>query len=225
MAKGERLPKKETDNKNEASARAEESKNRILLAAADIFSRKGLDGARVDEIAAAARINKRMIYHYFESKENLYVEVLRYNYRKIYNLAKGAFIPGADPMENVERALRQYFYFLARDEEFVRLVNWEALNRGRYGSRVLPQLLDLFESDLGQILQDGINRGVFRPDLDIRQTLLSMHALCLIYFSRRETVQPMWAGDMMSEDMLEERCRHILDFTFNGILKNKEEIE
>ena len=46
---------------NEELSRAEESKQRILLAAARIFSHKGLDGARVDEIAAAAKINKRRI--------------------------------------------------------------------------------------------------------------------------------------------------------------------
>ncbi|GAB6159293.1 TetR family transcriptional regulator [Desulfotomaculum varum] len=202
---------------------AEDSKNRILLAAAEIFSRKGLDGARVDEIAAAAKINKRMIYHYFTNKETLYVEVLRYNYRKISALAQGTYQPDAHPADNVTRALRRYFYFLAQDEEFVRLVNWEALHQGCYSSRVGPQLLDLLQSDLAQILQDGIDRGVFRPDLDIRQTLLSIHGLCLIYFSRREVVQPIWPGDMMSEEMLAARCQHIVDFTLNGILKHKEE--
>ncbi len=207
---------------NQEVGRAEESKNRILVAAAEIFSRKGLDGARVDEIAAAAKINKRMIYHYYESKENLYVEVLRYNYNKIYTLTKGAFIAGVDPRENVERALRCNFYFLAQDEEFVRLVSWEALHRGHYGSRVLPELLYLFQEDLGQILQDGMRQGIFRRDLDIQQTLLSIHALCLVYFTRHEMVQPMWPGDMMSEDMLENRLHHILDLVFRGILSPTE---
>lgn len=203
---------------NEELSRAEESKQRILLAAAAIFAQKGLDGARVDEIAGAARINKRMIYHYFGSKENLYVEVLRYNCQKVYHLSKGAFIAEADPKENVTRALRQYFYFLARDEEFVRLVSWEALDRGGYSSKVLPQLLDIFQADLGQILEDGIKRGFFRADLDIHHTLLSIHALCLAYFTRREMVQALWASDMMSEEMLESRLQHILDLVFHGIL-------
>lgn len=203
---------------NEELSRAEESKQRILLAAASIFSHKGLDGARVDEIAAAAKINKRMIYHYFESKENLYVEVLRYNCQKIYQLSKGAFVPGAEPKENVTRTLRQYFYFLARDEEFVRLVSWESLNRGRYNTKVLPMLLGLFQSDLGRMLEDGIKRGCFRPDLDIHQTLLSIHSLCLAYFTRWEMVQSLWPCDMMSDEMLENRLKHILDLVFHGIL-------
>lgn len=206
----------------EELSRAEDSKNRILLAAERIFSHKGLDGARVDEIAAKAEINKRMIYHYFESKENLYVEVLRRNYNKIYNLTKEAIVPGAAPQENAERALRRYFYFLAQDEEFVRLVSWEALQQGRYGSKVLPELLYLLQEDLGQILQEGIEQGVFRQDLDIRHTLLSIHALCHVYFNRHDMVQPMWPTDRMSEDMLESRLQHILDLVFHGILSPTE---
>lgn len=206
------------EKKVEETSRAEESKKRILQAAAEVFSHRGLDGARVDEIAALAKINKRMIYHYFGNKEDLYVEVLRYNCNKIYQLSKGTFVAEADPLENVERALRRYFYFLAEDEEFVRLVSWEALNRGRYSSKVMPELVYLFDEDLGLILQDGINRGVFRKDLVIRETLLSIHALCLVYFTRREMLQPLWPEDMLSEAMLESRLRHILDLVFRGII-------
>ncbi|MEG6510511.1 TetR/AcrR family transcriptional regulator [Desulforamulus ruminis] len=206
----------------EEMSRAEESKNRILLAAAGVFSRKGLHGARVDEIAAAAKINKRMIYHYFESKENLYVEVLRYNLQKIQQFSQGAFVPGGDPVENVTRTLRQYFYFLAEDEEFVRLLSWEALNRGHYSSKLLPQLFHLFQSDLGQILQEGITRKVFRRDLDVGQILLSIHALCLAYFTRREMMQPIGSGNRMSGEMLEDRLNHILDLVFQGILNRPE---
>ena len=49
---------------------------RILAAATVEFARKGLGGARVDEIAARSKANKRMIYHYFGSKEQLFTAVL-----------------------------------------------------------------------------------------------------------------------------------------------------
>ena len=48
----------------------------ILEVATREFSDKGLAGARIDEIAAATRTSKRMIYYYFGSKEGLYVAVL-----------------------------------------------------------------------------------------------------------------------------------------------------
>ena len=54
----------------------EAARRRILDSAAEQFSRHGPDGARVDAIAAAARVNKRMLYHYFGDKEALFQAVL-----------------------------------------------------------------------------------------------------------------------------------------------------
>ena len=54
----------------------ERTRARIMDAAVREFARLGFAGARIDEIAAMAGVNKRMIYHYFQSKENLYAKVL-----------------------------------------------------------------------------------------------------------------------------------------------------
>ncbi len=54
----------------------EGARRRILDSAAEHFSRHGPDGARVDAIAAAARVNKRMLYHYFGDKQALFRAVL-----------------------------------------------------------------------------------------------------------------------------------------------------
>src|ERR1700754_2019020 len=55
----------------------------ILAAATDEITAKGLGGARVDEIAARAGVNKRMIYHYFGDKDGLYLAVLEATYAAI----------------------------------------------------------------------------------------------------------------------------------------------
>ncbi|AFM42479.1 transcriptional regulator [Desulfosporosinus acidiphilus SJ4] len=203
--------------------RSEESRGRILSSATRIFAEKGLDGARIDEIAEDAGINKRMLYHYYGSKEDLYVEVLRYNYEKIYTLSKNAFNLGDDPKENVTRAVRAYFYFLAQNEDFVRLTSWEALNRGRFAKKVIPQFFDLVELEFVDIIKNGIKRNFIRPDTDIRQVIVSVQALCLAYFNRREIVQPLWQEDLLSEEMLEVRLQHILALIFDGIFSHKEE--
>lgn len=204
-------------------SRSEESKLRILVAATSIFSEKGLDGSRVDEIAAAAHINKRMIYHYFDSKENLYLEVLRRNYNRLYTIGKWVIQPGDDSRKVIRKAVHEYFYFLAEHDEFVRLVSWEALNNQKYSNKVLPQLLDLAEPRLREILQDGQRTGVLRDNLDIRHLLVSINAVCLGYFSRRETLQTYWQEDLLAPTMLEERFEHIVDFICNGIIKHGEE--
>ena len=62
------------------SERAEATRQRILEAAVSEFAANGLAGARVDEIAARAGANKRMIYVHFNSKEELWLRVLEYVY-------------------------------------------------------------------------------------------------------------------------------------------------
>src|SRR6202008_4992900 len=52
------------------------TRDRILAAAIAEFSAEGFAGARVARIARRARINKRMLYHYFGNKEDLFREIL-----------------------------------------------------------------------------------------------------------------------------------------------------
>lgn len=195
-----------------------ETKARILDAAETIFAEKGIDGARVDEIAAAARINKRMLYHYFGSKENLYLEVLKKNYTKILKLGQVVLARDEDPCRKAAAAIKQYFYFLAENKKFVRLVSWEALYGSKYSGQVIPEFLNQFQFNLADLFKSGIEQGLFRSDLDIGQLLISVHGLCLMYFSRKDIMQTFWEEDLLEPRMLEKRVQHILDLVFQGIL-------
>jgi len=62
--------------------KAQITQQKILESATEIFSEKGFDGARVNEIASRANINKAMIYYYFESKENLFAEIIKGFFRE-----------------------------------------------------------------------------------------------------------------------------------------------
>src|SRR3954470_7691192 len=61
----------------------ERTRAAILNAATQEITAKGLTGARVDAIAKRARVNKRMIYHYFGDKDGLYLAVLEATYEAI----------------------------------------------------------------------------------------------------------------------------------------------
>jgi AcrR family transcriptional regulator len=205
------------DSLSEASA-VDESRLRILNAATAIFAEKGLDGARVDEIAAAAKINKRMLYHYYGNKEDLYVEVLRANLKKVGSLSFTDYDPEADPRENIRKLITKYFYFLADNETVVRLHNWEALNRGSYVAPLLAEFKNNYEDILDELLKKGLDQGLFKPDMDVVQVLLSIDALCMIYFSHNQTFRLHWKNKQETPEMLAARVNHIIDLIFNGIL-------
>ncbi len=199
---------------------AEESKQRILEAAKHIFANKGLDGARVDEIAAKAKINKRMIYHYFESKEGLYMEVFRQYCHKIVDTGERGLHLKGTPVDKVVQIISHYFYFLAENEDFMKLIHWESLHGGRYSRQILPEIAQVALPKLKEVLEDGVEQGLFRKDLDIRHLIISINAICMFYFYRREAYSFLWEEDLMQPKLLEERLHHVLDFALYGILNN-----
>src|SRR5580692_4862063 len=96
------------------------TRERILAAALKEFAAKGFAGARVDLIARRAAINKRMLYHYFGDKEGLFKAVLRL---KISQRQAWAENLSGDPGES----LKFWFEAACRDADWVRMLEWEAL--------------------------------------------------------------------------------------------------
>lgn len=194
------------------------TKELILSKAQKIFAWKGMDGARVAEIALEADINKGMIYHYFTNKDNLYKEVLKRNFEKLQHLAQDILLVNLGPCEKVEAAIKQYFYFLAEHPEFVRLMNWESLQDNKYASQIINPFFSGGIYPLESLVKEGKEKGVFRKDLNIRQFLFSVNALCFFYFSRKSFLEDLWKKDITNPNMLEERLKHIINLVFEGIL-------
>lgn len=102
---------------------------RILAAALTEFAAKGFAGARVDAIARRARGNKRMLYHYFGNKEALFTAVLRHKVAQ--RRAWSVTIPS-----DLSERLSFWFKNACEDRDWVRLLEWEALQRP---ARILDQ--------------------------------------------------------------------------------------
>src|SRR3989449_9260402 len=99
----------------------ERTRERILAAALKEFSAQGFAGAREDRIARRARINKRMLYHYFGNKEHLFREILT---RKVRERSAWA----VTAPDNAAESLAFWFDAACRDLDWVRLMEWEALS-------------------------------------------------------------------------------------------------
>ena len=143
----------------------EATKARILAAAVREFSSKGISGARVDAIAARARVNKRMLYYYFESKEGLFREILR------RRLAEGAAKLSAsnvsDPDRLAERTAR-----LAGQREYTRLTMWEALETDA-DRPVNEEERRALYTDWVEAVREEQRAGRLPDDLDAAQLVLS----------------------------------------------------
>lgn len=147
----------------------QQTQQRILEAALQEFAAKGFAGARVDVIAKRARINKRMLYHYFGDKEGLFREVLR---RKIAE--RSAWLANA-PEEPIER-LPAWFQLAWRDREWIQLLEWEALQWGDKKVIDEERRVEIVARAVERVRQQQAD-GIIDPTLDAGQLLLSMMAL------------------------------------------------
>lgn len=192
---------------------AEGTKARILDAAKREFARNGLGGARVDVIADKARANKRMIYHYFGSKEGLFQTVLEAAYIDIRTAEQKLNLDHLAPALALERLVRFTWDYYLKNPEFITLVNSENLHRARHlkTSEVIKVVSRKFVAMVGGILDRGVAAGVFRAGIDPVQLNITIAAIGYYYLTNRFTGSIVFERDLMAKAALDERLAFNID--------------
>ncbi|KAA8383550.1 TetR/AcrR family transcriptional regulator [Acetobacter tropicalis] len=209
--------------KNAASARtphkrdAEATQKRILSSAKHEFAMSGLAGARVDVIAEKAEANKRMIYHYFGSKEALFTKVLEEAYSDLYEAERKLKLDHLEPRVALERFVRFTWTYYLENPDFITLVNSENLHKGVHlgSSGVLKSVSRNRLHMLENLLARGQKSGVFRKGIDAMQLHISIAALGYYYLTNRYTGSIVFRCDLMAPEMLEKR----IEFNVESILR------
>lgn len=149
----------------------EATKARILAAALREFSAKGIAGARVDAIAERAKVNKRMLYYYFGSKEGLFREILRRRLHERTATLHERGARGAQPL--AERATRA-----ADDAAYTRLLMWEALET-KPSKPVNEEIRREFFQTWVAVVREEQTAGKLPKELDAEQLVLTEVLLAL----------------------------------------------
>jgi len=185
---------------------------KLIVEAARLFAARGYDGVAVDEIVAAAGVNKRMIYHYFGNKDGIYRAAVNHVFANLQVLETkviDSYSEKDDPLKGLKKLVSLYFSFHESHPEFVRILQWENLSEGRHlateegGMSKNPIL-----SHLEMLLKEGAAAGVFRKGLDARLVLTSLIGLTLIYFSNRFTLSRSVGLDLNDADVLRRAAAH-----------------
>jgi AcrR family transcriptional regulator len=198
---------------------AERTRAEILAAATREFSERGLNGARVDSIAARTRTNKRMIYYYFKSKRQLFMAVLEEAYRGIRDAERQLRLddlPSLDAMRRLAEFTCDYHW---KHPEFAKLVVIENVQKGRNIARS-PTITGLNISIIdatAKVLRRGADEGVFRPGIDAVELHMTMSALALFQITNRYTFGTIFRQDMASVEALAARRRKIVDIVLRYV--------
>lgn len=198
----------------------ERTRARLLNAAITLFSNRGYHGVSVDEIVNTAGVNKRMVYHYFGSKEEIYLSVLKDVYARLGSVEKKALKKHRGGLiDNLRQVMYGLFEFYEKNPEFARLIIWENLNGGKLVPKVPYELkknpfLDRFSS----IIKEGSKKGVFRKDLNTKHLLIEFIGMGFIYYSNTYTLSQALDIDLKSKRERKKALESALDLFFNGIV-------
>ena len=195
------------------------TQQRLLTAATKLFAERGFDGVSVDDIVSAAEVNKRMVYHYFGDKEGLYVAVLKQVFSRLADLELKTLDDISDPAGTIRKILQTYFTFLSANPEFVALLSWENLYRGRFiaaNPGVLSKSPVL--SRLEEFLHEGVKKGIFHSGVNVKHLLISLISLCFVYHANRYTLTQSVGLNLESPKVLNDGLKHAIDLTLYGLL-------
>ena len=196
---------------------ADATKARILAAAKSEFVRAGLAGARVDEIAEKADANKRMIYHYFGSKDELFRVVVEDAYLDIREAEQDLKLDDLSARDALETLVRFTWDYYLENPEFIRLVNSANLHKGRHleGSEKLRTASRKYVGTVQEILERGAAEGTFRKGVDPVQLNITIAAIGYYYLTNHFTGEVLYERDFMTPEALKDR----LDFNIATIMR------
>ena len=197
------------------SVRRDPERTRALILEAAIaeFAEKGLGGARVDAIAQRAGANKRMLYHYFGNKEDLWLAALEEVYAGIRLRERELDLEHIEPAEAIEELVRFTWRHFLEHPEFLSLLNSENLHEARFLrlSHRVRELHSPLVATLDRLLSRGVAVAAIRAGIDPVQLYVSIASLGYFYLSNRFTLATIFGVDLMTDRALAAREEHIVE--------------
>jgi AcrR family transcriptional regulator len=192
----------------------------ILRAAGEVFAESGFSGASISEIAARAGVAKSLIYHHFQSKEQLWHAVIGEYSRSSMLLERFHDSLAEQDLESLDglaRGEEGLFAFLGRHPELIRMMSWLNLEGGldrdfpdRTGrERVISRIRQLQE------------KGVIRSDVDPVALPILYIIACFGWYGSRWKYSRWFSDDAAGNDSPEGIDRRfigsVMDIILNGI--------
>jgi AcrR family transcriptional regulator len=202
----------------------EATKLRILAAAEKEFAKHGLGGARVDRIAAQAKSNKRMLYHYFGNKEALFSITVESAYARFRAAEAELNHDTHEPVEAMRRLVKFVWEYFLSHPEFITLVNSENLHKAKHlkASKRTPEMSRKFVARMQALLSRGEAAGLFRHRLDPVQVHISIAAIAYYYLTNRFTGSIVFERDLMTKAALAERLAFNTDTVLRMVCTTQE---
>jgi TetR/AcrR family transcriptional regulator len=200
------------------------AEQRILEAARRVFTRKGFDGARMQEIADEAGINKALVHYYYRSKEKLFAGIFREAFSTMLPAMAHVFLGQGTIGQKIEVFVEKYLSVVLQNP-FIPLFVLSEMNRNpdAFFNEFIPPELKQRVKAIEMLFEKGVEIGEI-ADISPRHLMINIMALCVFPFVARPMLQRMLdITDPEFEKVLAERKQVVSQFILNAITpKNKE---
>ncbi|MDW3222009.1 MAG: TetR/AcrR family transcriptional regulator [Paracoccaceae bacterium] len=197
----------------------ERTKSEILKSALGEFAANGYDGAKIQQIANNAGCNPRLIYHYYDNKECLYLAVLRHIYAEIRERENELQLEALTPQQAIERLVELTFDFFESNTNFLSITRSENLLGGRFIAQMpeIQKMSEPFLSKISGVLARGRSLGVFRDGIDPLQLYVSIVALSAHHINANHTLSATFGLDLSEENWRHERRLHVINMIVSTV--------
>lgn len=191
-----------TRGRSPARRDPEAARARILRAAMDEFATRGFSGARTARIARRARVNVRMLYHYYGGKDALYVVVLEEAYERLRHDELQLDFEHLPPLAGLLRLYDFIDGHFAAHPELRSLFAFENLNRARHLKRSsrIPTMSSPVIAMIARLLERGRAEGALRADVDPLRLYVAMVSLSYYSKSHAHTLSRIFGTDLQSPE-------------------------
>ncbi|MBK5001346.1 TetR/AcrR family transcriptional regulator [Pseudomonas sp. S31] len=188
------------------------TRENILKVATREFAERGYDGASIEAIVLRCEISKNLIYHYFDSKEGLFIEVMERAYGAMRERQNGLVLSG-DPVSDMRTLVEKTVQHFIDQPDFHLLLSTENLHKASHiqKSAVISQMFNPLRAALSAILQQGKDQGVFRQDAEWVDLYVSISGLGAYFITNRYTLSYVLGVDLNSPERKASRLKHAAD--------------
>jgi AcrR family transcriptional regulator len=190
---------------------ADRTQQEILAAATAEFAAHGFGGGRIEAIAERAGVNKKLIYYYFEGKDELFLAVLEQTYADIRAAERELHLEAMTPLQAIESLVVFTWRHYLAHPEFLALLNSENMQGAGHLKRSprIRQMNSPLIDDLAKVLKRGEKSGELRGAIDAMQLYISIAGLAYFYLSNKHTLGTIFGRDLMAKGALDERLAHM----------------
>lgn len=193
----------------------------ILKAATKVFIAKGKSGARMQEIADEAGVNKMLLHYYFKSKELLFEEVLKNTLTDLYYSVVEISYNANNFKDSLELFIEKHFEYLYKQRDILGFLLWEVSHNGQNMQEIITQMFQRLGNTPFDALTRKVNDAIANGEIkevqpsDFVLNLFSLDLFFFIAFPFIELFSNMKDSEM--QILMEQRKKEVFRILWNDI--------